>query len=97
MNTLNKRPITLEYWLSLDAKTHSQFYNVINDIESLSEPQKSGLSQIELDKIRMSLDIYIVQKLLIYEQRKENKLPRLTIEQSSSLYNAIRKMVSGQI
>ena len=91
------QPITLEYWLALDEKTPSLFFNIQVDVDNFYKGEASGLTKEELEQINRALQMYFVQKLNIFEQRKEHRLPKMTLQQSIRLYSAIRKLVSSKV
>jgi hypothetical protein len=89
--------IPLEFWISLDQENKQVFFSIYDDMTILSDRKNSKLSEKELNEIERSIKIYNIQKLNLYEQRKEHNLPRMTLYESITLYSAIRKVVSNKI
>jgi hypothetical protein len=89
--------IPLDFWIALDHKNKTVFFSLYDDLLILSNRENSKLSEEELNEIDRSIKIYNIQKLNLYEQRKDNNLPRMTLYQSITLYSAIRKVVSNKI
>lgn len=93
----NVHVIPLEYWIELDQRNNSLFFSVLNDLKSLANKDNSRLTEKELYEIEKSIKIYDIQRLNLYEFRKENNLPRMTLYEKLALYSAIRKVVSNKV